>query len=682
MNVNCNEKIVKSANISQYNNLAKGSLSLVTTIDEQKLTYLLSKPELHQVITYLQTCKDQDIFYKNILNNTPIILLLKRIIVDKRLNYNLYKQIYELLTKDKVNFDSIYSSYLAHAIKPSDYLKIHAAKNSKIYNTLTSSGQSSNELNSSLFEYFYTDLPLFQTIKDNSLSIINNFIKKNEFKDRLTVFHGTNIKVHDNNTKTFTTYAFLSTTVDLNVARSYGEIIYIINIPSGFPYINLGDDCNKQILLPIGTQVTIENYSIKDKIYFGTITNTTEAIKNTLGIIQNILKCDNQVQNVQNIEQINLNITSLSEKPQLNTQPIKKRRCSKYSCNASKSFCKGASTIKFYTDNNIQYALKFGQNSDDNYNIRRMINEVFAAHLYRYLGMNTFNHEIKKINGKYCIRSVFQKITYNRDPTPDEAKEYLSGYLWDCILANWDVGNKGNVGFLNLEENHKKIIRTDVGGALAYRARGEFKLSFFNNSEPKEHIFLLQQPFVKKCFSLIDKNNLETLLYTNINITNEKLNGLLNTEKNELKLPPQYQNFIKKIIERVKERCNYYIKNKAIIINQIISALKPPLQNGGNNTLLKYNSEIYKIKTLKTDKYILVKNKRVFLKDIRGKYRYVKSGGGEENVEVEIEDIDDEEYNLYDLVQPPLQTQKAQSIKPTQTLEEILQSKNASCVIK
>jgi hypothetical protein len=659
--VNCNTKI--PANINEYNASAKGSLSLVTTIDEQKLTYLLSKSNLKPVVPYLEKCKDQDIFYKNILNNTPIILLLKRIIAEKdNTSNNIYIQIYKLLT-GLDNFKIIYDNYLALCVESSKYSSINNKSNTTIYNKLTNNGQSSNELNSSLFEYFYTDLPLFPNIKQNSLDIINVFLTNNT-TTTLTVFHGTNMKVHET-TNTFTTYAFLSTTVDLNVARSYGEIIYIINIPANFPYINLGDDCNKQILLPIGTQINIEN-NIKDKIYFGTITNT-ENIVQTLNTIKCVLEQATTITQTQKTQTIinELPNIMLLDKPskQINTQPIKKRRCSP----CTKSFCKGTSTIKFYTDvNNVQYALKFGQHSVDNYNIRRMINEVFASRLYNSLGMRAFDHEIKKINNKYCIQSEFKDIKY-RDPTPIEAEEYLSGYLWDCILANWDVGNKGNVGFLNLEENGKKIIRTDVGGALAYRARGEFKLSFFNNSEPKEHIFLLQQPFVKKCFKSISINydNLVTLLYSNIKpIEYELIQTYINS------LPPQYQNFITKIVDRVKERCNYYIKYQADIINQILSALNPP-QNGGKNSLfLKYNSEICKIKTLKTDKYILVKNKRVFLKDIRGKYRYVKSGGGEDNVEVE--DIDDEEYNLYDIAQQ----------QPIQTLEKLLQSKKASCVTK
>lgn len=58
----------------------------------------------------------------------------------------------------------------------------------------------------------------------------------------------------------------------------------------------------------------------------------------------------------------------------------------------------------------------------------------------------------------------------------------MEHFIVDCIMANWDVFNNNNIGIHN-----KKVIRTDVGGALYYRGRGDRKYDF-NLDVPTEHI--------------------------------------------------------------------------------------------------------------------------------------------------------------------------------------------------
>lgn len=66
--------------------------------------------------------------------------------------------------------------------------------------------------------------------------------------------------------------------------------------------------------------------------------------------------------------------------------------------------------------------------------------------------------------------------------------DVMEPFLVDCILANWDVGRRGNIGVVSTGNEVGRAMRIDVGGALLYRARGESKNL---TGIPREHKTLM-----------------------------------------------------------------------------------------------------------------------------------------------------------------------------------------------
>lgn len=551
------------------------------------LTYLLSLKTLDntQINNCLSKIKSLDeLFEKNTMRSNLITLIFRRFQI---LKDNLPENILKFLNIE------IIKKYLEYC---KEYNAINPKVNTSLLTKYTNNGQGSALLNSAMFEYFYTNLPLYTQYKTNILAIIKGFKGfKETIKEPLTVFHGTNTILHGSG-KTFTTYGFLSTTTDMNIANAYGKHVYILKIEN-CPYLYLNDQSNKQILLPVGITIIIDNTisATNNCIFFGKI--DVSQIQDRLTIIKTIIvKSPEQsitIDNTDFAKFINKN-ECISELP--------KRSCKR----TPYTIKKGASSITYYKNQNSISVLKFVSSSDPDFIIRRLINEKLASSIYNKLGLKAFDHTIYNLEGNYCIGSPMQNIQYNIDK--ELATQYLKGFIWDCILANWDVGNTGNVGVIN-----RKIIRTDVGGSLAYRARGEFKIEFFNNSQPTEYIFLLQQPLLQKCMTMlgITKETIYTSLEIKEFLVKDKTE-LINTLNIDW-VPEPYKVFAQSILAQVNRRYDYYKS----IINRILP------QQGGK---IKYNNRIYNVRTSNKDKYIIVKKEKINLNIIRGKYRYYKGG--------------------------------------------------------
>jgi hypothetical protein len=480
--------------LNLYDPIAKGNNNLIKIIQDE--------PEINKQISLLDFNPNIDInintdlFTKNVLNNNLITLIFKRFIF--------YKQ--RLLIVNNKTYDD----YLSFAI--TEYISNNSNQN--VYRLLSNYGKSSALLNSALFEFFYTNLPLDNIFKTDISKIIDRFLNITT-TNILTVFHGTNSILH-NNSYTFTTYGFLSTTIDMTIANSYGKNIYVIKLPQNFPYLNINDKINKQYLLPISTIVTIDNALTISQNNNNIFVGIASFTPNNLQIIKTVIS------------------ESKFTEETINALEICQENCRS---SPPKKFCsikKGASKLLYYKD----YLLKF------NNNLRRVFNEKLASSIYNYLGVPALDYTVFNFEDKYCIGSQLQAIDYNLNQ--ERASNYLKNFMWDCILANWDVGMTRNVGF----NGDNIAIRTDVGGALAYRSRGEFKLDFFNNSTPIEHLFLLEQPFIKDCIKL--NPNYKTIINSDLtNLTIDKFDWIN-------QFPESYKNFGELIIERIKVRYNYY----------------------------------------------------------------------------------------------------------------------------
>lgn len=147
----------------------------------------------------------------------------------------------------------------------------------------------------------------------------------------------------------------------------------------------------------------------------------------------------------------------------------------------------------------------------------------------------------------------------------------------DCILANWDVGSRGNVGIIK-EEGRKSAFRIDVGGSLLFRALGQKRLydniptehnSFFNPTNKGYKLFSnLKRNQVIHMFDLIEKLDLNKFI---------TLKTSLSEMVNHWNLPHKDKKMAIKVLESidiVMKRHEYYIDNKPSIIQFLQSQVK------------------------------------------------------------------------------------------------------------
>jgi hypothetical protein len=503
--------------------------------------------------------------------------------------------------------------------------------------------------------------------------------------------------LHESTTKSFNTFAFLSTTLSLEIAESYcknsDSVIYKITIPSDFPYLVL-DESNLQILLPIATQVKV-TYKCPTKIkehyiYEANIDNSQANIM--LNNVKSILDIPQVsiIPIIQNIE----NIENLEENYRLSKKRLRLGGSSSLYLYNKINYDKGGGPVRNKPIKESKEVIrnlyiikdvlkKRDMNKEvkkDDYVIRRIINEILASLIYnKVYNCKTFDYflvkgQICKSPGvNYFIGSEYDDtITYNLN---NHVKQVLNGFIVDCIMSNWDVYNNNNIG---IKEN-KEVIRTDVGGALAYRGVGDFKVSFFNNytnlqdhktfftdtrnksgdilrglynslleTEKKEFGDIIY----KKVYEVITIEfiTIEFIKQKLIEIKTEELKTYLDVFKN-----PEYEDYINQIIELVVKRHNWYIQNKTQVIEAILVEIKKPLslQGGKNDLYIKYNGYIRKVNIKNKLKYIIINKEKINLKDIKGKYKYIQKAGGC-NVTTELDTkcnyIDPPKTNMNDII--------------------------------
>jgi len=615
-------------------------------------------------------------------------------------------------------------------IKPEDICKYRSIPNKAseivqnqtsqyLYTKYTGEGlRGSSELNMALIEYFYTGLPFYNnSLYERAKILIEAFNKvptsTPTSTDTFTVYHGTDYKLHSSSNK-FTTYAFFSTTTYAAIAKSYCKnqesYLYRIEIPNNFPYINLEDTCNLQILLPIGTKII--DIMFVGKLQNGTWTpnviNSGKQFSDFLPSMdadtQKVYNCYTATINPENIKDVLKNVKLLIDSYSL--QPLKKLSKNDSIVNITDFTCiklypqyRGSSTIYhgFYATQNSLYGpsrrkrvdksqkteyiikdiikkrdmIKQLKTENQDYICRRLMNETLASLVYEYVfGCKTLEYtllqgKIEQSSGvEYFLAS---KKLSNIDyciTNQDKAQKILSGFLIDCIMSNWDAYNNKNIGILE-----GKTIRTDVGGALAYRGIGDFKLSFFNHLDPNDHITFLTDTknksgnFLKRCFDLLpedDKkkeNNFKILISSCLTqdtiYIEQEINKLISMQQylgdDSLKRTnisvflPVYKGFIDQILQTVIRRYYWYQRNidtvaeavYVLIIQPQVHQIPPPI-GGGKDPKHKYHKYhkdkiIYQGKTRKVHvnngiRYIIYNKSPVRLDTIKGKYKKQKAG--------------------------------------------------------
>jgi hypothetical protein len=345
--------------------------------------------------------------------------------------------------------------------------------------------------------------------------------KVDRFDSPYIVYHGTASKIHD--TATFVTTSFLSTTRDVKTAKGYGLYVYMIEIPARFPALNFNDSL-KQILLPVGTTIRV---------------NKTLVLKSYTVAFAEVIDEDKLPETLQLCASIFQYPCVKSSTVTLNLQGLSARLSASFLRGVAikAASMKGSSSFYMTEYANPRFLIKdiVKQSSgnirilnSDNQVFKRIFNEILASHIYsRVYGIKTFEYRIldKRADAptlptksNYLIVSEMFLIRYN-DFSLEEKCEIYKGFLVDCIMGNWDVFNNDNVGLIeNLhvsvgtegagagagagERRTKVAIRTDVGGALAFRGRGDEKGDFAPDNVPQDHALIACQGSFAKAMNI------------------------------------------------------------------------------------------------------------------------------------------------------------------------------------
>jgi len=223
-----------------------------------------------------------------------------------------------------------------------------------------------------------------------------------------------------------------------------------------------------------------------------------------------------------------------------------------------------------------------------NNNFYNALNEVLASRIYReiYKFKNTLNMfivviEIENEKNYYIASELKENIDIdlnfvNISRIGIFQNDILHGFFVDCIMANWDLAERGNIAKIN-----DRYMRMDLGGTMAYRAQGEKKNDYFEKS-PSEHItyFVRNNP-IYEIYKNLDSKMIDKSyeIIKNVNKENWKefKDNFLNTLKKNLKNNLIYKNddqlsyeqYIEHLLQIVMIRHDFYLQNYECIIASI-----------------------------------------------------------------------------------------------------------------
>ena len=142
-----------------------------------------------------------------------------------------------------------------------------------------------------------------------------------------------------------------------------------------------------------------------------------------------------------------------------------------------KKFLGGSTGADLYEDTETgeEWVAKFGAN------VNHMYNEYLSNKLYTKYGIDTPESFIGEIDGKRCLVTKYLKDSIPLQAAIDSGKhinisnEVGKGFLFDVIMANWDVvGTNRNMDNIRVTPDGK-VWRVDTGGSTIYRAQGALK---------------------------------------------------------------------------------------------------------------------------------------------------------------------------------------------------------------
>lgn len=327
-------------------------------------------------------------------------------------------------------------------------------------------------------------------------------------------------------------------------------------------------DENVSKLLKIGKIIQIKKQNTKMKSFKDT---TSQEIKLKKRVLQNLKNLKLQNSKITNVKAIGhdtfvVHLNEFTNLTSINTQ--------------------GTSKIYNGILNNEKYYIKdvvksIGSSNRTNmygvYDIELAMNELLASKIYTDIYGIDAIHLLLVINNhneqypKYMIASKAIDID-TCEPITQDCKDLIDNkipgdiepFLVDCILANWDVGSRGNVGIVTAKRK-KTAFRIDVGGGLMFRAMGERRK--FTNIPTEHENFFIQSNKGYKLFKNLNKKQIERMFQ----IINKVEPGIF--DKLKLKFQTIIDNNVDKsdvtkaknivnCIDIVKKRHDFYVKNK------------------------------------------------------------------------------------------------------------------------
>ncbi len=229
---------------------------------------------------------------------------------------------------------------------------------------------------------------------------------------------------------------------------------------------------------------------------------------------------------------------------------------------------------------------------------KRVINELLASRIYSHVfGLNTLDMKILYKRSMEQLPQISQASNFllvskfisikSKDFHNVDIANISRGFLVDCIMGNWDVLNNENVGVIDISVP----IRPDVGGCLAFRGKGDYKISFDVNVIPRDHITISSQPSFKtlgisKRHIIASKNYLKmiTKVEDKLQEVRYDFNGIFaclrdqNTEQ-------IYKRFVDKLCNAVLYRYKWYLDNAEKVISEMFDGVGYHENNGNPQPL-------------------------------------------------------------------------------------------------
>lgn len=528
--------------------------------------------------TYIKIKKNR---YLSLIKSEVIIDILQKSNSENIILWYTERQ-YNVLN-DKVKI--VYFNYLGPTVNYD--FQLNYVPSANLNNSISSWVRDDDEIIPEILYRLQQTLNIFRVLKAT-------LERKEKEYEPFYVFHGAR-EVIPTETKDgkneFTTWSFLSTTFDFKVAQHYAsqtdlEIeklesghIYVFKIEN-LPYVKL--ELLSQLVFPIGVEF------VEEKTAFLNITDNKTLGNHTLHWYTN-------KEYTFNLDDLDTALSKPSIYPKtdfikLNHDHIIQQDTVLQAAKMGSSIIYIDTINKTYNKNPVKIAI----HEPFNQSFKRCLNEMLAAYTFSELfGLQTLDFKLMySVSHKLLLLQSqineqipdAEKIASTNDGETKLKAAMANEFLIDCIMSNWDAYVNGNCLIIA-----DKLFRVDVGGCLKYRARGEDRFTFANNSVPTDHDTIIQHSGMNISESNINANmgklNIAKSKFDEFKIKAiVKMDEIINMMNMDESLFETYINYVTDIIETLRYRLEYYITYGNQILSQIIS--KQEKQKGGTDNIL------------------------------------------------------------------------------------------------